>query len=160
MLECYKEYFIERAKHYGHDEVLLERHIAPLKKEESSKIWEEAISLEHQHLMQLNDKEWSRLEVQQLSSWEWEESWQMNDYDAFYNFFQDKFRWKEDERVLFFWMKESAVETTWRTLCDYWIEFMYEDELNMVINPKDIKALIIGINSYVAEAKFEIKERI
>ena len=54
-------------------------------------------------------------------------------------------------------MKGSAVKTTWRTLCDYWIEFMYEDELNIVINPKDTKALLIGIGSYLAEVKVVIK---
>ena len=144
MLNCFKDYFIEKAEYYGQDEVWIDNHIVSLDKDVASKIWESSISTQHEHLMQLNDEEWRQLEVIKFTSvWDWEESWQKDEYDAFYNFFQDKFKWKDDDKVLFFWMKGSAVETTWRTLCDYWIEFMYEDELNIVINPKDTKALLI-----------------
>jgi hypothetical protein len=38
-------------------------------------------------------------------------------------------------------------------ICKFWICFLYEDEMNIIINPKSEMAFMIGVNGYVATAK-------
>jgi len=60
--------------------------------------------------------------------------------------------WKEDDSVIFFWNQSSGIETKWRLICKYWISLLYEDEANIIINPKSKKVIILSTNGNLSIA--------
>jgi hypothetical protein len=126
--------------------------IKVLTEESSASMWRKYVSEQHRHLMLVENDEWKLSEVRQLS-YSWLNDWNNDIPDAFSNNLAKTLPWVLDDEVLFFWNRTSSVMAPWWLICKFWICFLYEDEMNIIINPKSEMAFMIGVNGYVATAK-------
>ncbi len=85
----------------------------------------------------------------------WQEDWNNNTIEAFEENIKPLTNWKAEDTVFFFWNKSSGIETTWSLICKYWISFLYEDEANIIVNPKSKNVIILSVNGSLAIAERE-----
>ena len=102
-------------------------------------------------MMVTSDNEWNIKNVKSFNKeWNWCKSWEEDDYSAFEKNVRHRLNWNAKDLIYFFWGRYTATETNWETLYKYWIPFMYEDEMNIVLNPNSMNVLIIGVNGSIA----------
>ena len=93
-----------------------------------------------------------KFKSEEKQKYAWLNDWNEDNYDAFKEKIAPLFSWHPEDEVLFFWGRNAGLETNWKYLCKYWIAFLYDDEMNIVINPSSSEVLILGVNGYVAKA--------
>ncbi|OXA70529.1 hypothetical protein B0A67_14965 [Flavobacterium aquidurense] len=117
-----------------------------------SELWDKYVSKNKRHLMLINHPEELKIKNEIKKEYNWQNDWNESNIDAFNKNVKNLIDWDEDDSVLFFWNKFSGIETTWRLICKYWISFLYEDEANIVINPKSKKVIILSTNGNLSLA--------
>lgn len=117
-----------------------------------SELWDKYVSKNKRHLMLINHPEELKMKNEIKKEYNWQNDWNESNIDAFNKNVKNLIDWDEDDSVLFFWNKFSGIETTWRLICKYWISFLYEDEANIVINPKSKKVIILSTNGNLSLA--------
>lgn len=123
--------------------------IHPLTPQYASKLWGTLVSPKHRHLMTIEGNNWY-IKNERKVDYNWEVDWEEDRFDAFTEHIAPLLKWDTDHDVLFFWGRYTALEAPWKLLCKYWISLLYEDEMNIVINPKSNRVLILGTRGYVA----------
>ena len=126
--------------------------IRVLTKDYSSLMWRKYISDQHRHLMLVRNDEWKVTDVKQ-SSYNWTNDWNDDVPEAFSQNIAKLVPWHFDDEALFFWQESSSVMAPWWLICKYWMCFLYEDEMNIIVNPDSKVVIMIGVNGYVATAK-------
>lgn len=117
-----------------------------------SELWDKYVSKNKRHLMLINHPEELKIKNEIKKEYNWQNDWNESNIDAFNKNVKNLIDWDEDDSVLFFWNKFSGIKTTWRLICKYWISFLYEDEANIVINPKSKKVIILSTNGNLSLA--------
>ena len=126
------------------------QYLKPFSRSYCCKLWNEYVSEKHRHLMLVeNQSDW-KIQNKTVQEYNWFEDWNNDQFDAFNVNIAPILNWQENDEVYFFWSRYSGLETEWRFVCKYWMSFLYEDEMNIVINPGSEQVLIIGVNGYVA----------
>ena len=115
-----------------------------------SELWNEYVSEKHKHLMLINEAENWKIENEISKDYNWEKDWNENNIKAFEENIKPLIDFKEDDKILYFWSKYAGIETEWKIICKYWIAFLYEDESNIIINPKKSKVLILSTNGNIS----------
>ncbi|WP_103070100.1 DUF2947 family protein [Aquimarina sediminis] len=146
-----KEFFVECSQRFFNDNDSIPNRVKPLTENYSKQLWNEYVSEKHRHLILVkSDNDWKVNNVISFAKeWSWGASWNEGDYPAFEKNVKHRLDWKDDDIIYFFWGRYTATETNWKTLYKYWIPFMYEDEMNTVVNPKSRNVLIIGVNGSI-----------
>lgn len=67
--------------------------------------------------------------------------WNENNLSSLADELRDKTSFNDKDIILFFWMKEHAVRTTWEIFLKYWINFLFEDEGPILISSEKKTAL-------------------
>nr|WP_245179138.1 DUF2947 family protein [Flavobacterium chilense] len=120
-----------------------------------AQLWTEYVSETKHHLMLVNDlKDW-KIKNEIKKEYNWQEDWNNNTIEAFEENVKPLTNWKAEDIVFFFWNKSSGIETTWSLICKYWISFLYEDEANIIVNPKSKNVIILSVNGSLAIAERE-----
>ena len=115
-------------------------------------LWTEYVSENKKHLMLINHPEEWKIKNEVKKEYNWQNDWNESDIEAFDKNVKNLMDWKEDDSVIFFWNKSSGIETKWRLICKYWISLLYEDEANIIINPKSKKVIILSTNGNLSIA--------
>ncbi|MFD2562868.1 DUF2947 family protein [Aquimarina rubra] len=146
-----KDFFVECSQRFFNDNETIPNKIKPLSENYSKELWNKHVSEKHRHLMMVrSDEDWNIKNIQSFANeWSWGTSWNKDDYSAFEKNVKHRLDWNDNDIIYFFWGRYTAAETDWETLYKYWIPFMYEDEMNIVLNLKSKKALIIGVNGSI-----------
>lgn len=155
-----KDFFVECSQQFFKDTTSVPNKVKPLSENYAQELWNKNISKKYGHaIMMQSDKDWRINNIQSFAKdWNWEASWSEDDYSAFEKNVKHRLDWEAEDIIYFFWNHHTAAETDWEILYKYWIPFMYEDEMNMVFNPKSKKVLLIGVNGSIAvgeRIKFE-----
>ncbi|QKX04050.1 DUF2947 family protein [Aquimarina sp. TRL1] len=147
-----KDFFIECSQRFFNDNETIPNKIKPLTENYSKKLWNNYVSEKHRHLMMVtSDDDWKIKNLESfVNEWSWETSWNENDEGAFEKNVKHRLDWDANDMIYFFWGRYTGAETNWETLYKYWIPFMYEDEMNIVVNPKSKKVLVIGVHGSIA----------
>ena len=115
-----------------------------------SELWSEYVTDKHRHLMLVHkDEDW-KITNKVSQQYNWLSDWNNDKHVAFYRIVAPLLQWEMDDIVYFFWNRHSGIETQWNLVCKYWISFLYDDEMNIVVNPKSNNVLILGVHGYVA----------
>ncbi|MBF4485140.1 DUF2947 family protein [Flavobacterium sp. CSZ] len=115
-------------------------------------LWHEYVSENKKHLMLVNNPEESKVKNEIKKEYNWLKDWNDSSPEAFNENVKNLLDWKDDDSVIFFWNKTSGIESKWALICKYWISFLYEDEANIIINPKSRKAIILSTNGNLSIA--------
>jgi hypothetical protein len=115
-------------------------------------LWHEYVSENKKHLMLVNNPEESKVKNENKKEYNWLKDWNDSSIEAFNENVKNLLDWKDDDSVIFFWNKTSGIESKWALICKYWISFLYEDEANIIINPKSRKAIILSTNGNLSIA--------
>ena len=126
--------------------------LKPLSEHYCSQLWRKYVSEKQLHLMLANLDSELKFKDEEKQKYAWLNDWNEDNYDAFKEKIAPLFSWHPEDEVLFFWGRNAGLETNWKYLCKYWIAFLYDDEMNIVINPSSSEVLILGVNGYVAKA--------
>jgi hypothetical protein len=105
--------------------------IKPLSSEYSSLIWEKFISRKKQNIASLEQHEWPMQLKKQ--DYNWMNDWNNNNLKGLSNFILNKVNLYDNDIIIFYWMKGTAVETTWRIFLNNWINFLFESEGNLLV---------------------------
>lgn len=120
-----------------------------------AELWNEYVSETKNHLMLVNDpKDW-KIKNEIKKEYNWQADWNNTNIEALTANVRPFTDWKDDDTILFFWNQSSGVETTWGLICKYWISFLYEDEANIMVNPKSKNVIILSVNGNLAIAERE-----
>ncbi|GAA0718264.1 hypothetical protein GCM10009430_16160 [Aquimarina litoralis] len=146
-----KEFFVECSQQFFNTDDTIPNKIKPLSENYARQLWNTYVSEKHRHLMMVkSDEDWNITNVKSFAQeWNWGTSWNQNEYSAFEKHVKDRLDWEDHDIIYFFWGRYTAAEISWETLYKYWIPFMYEDEMNIVINPKSSMVLIIGVSGSI-----------
>lgn len=106
--------------------------IKPLSSEYSSLIWEKFISREKQNMASLEQYEWPMQLKKQ--DYNWIDDWNCNNLKRLSDFLLDKVNLADNDMIIFYWMKGTAVETTWRIFLNNWLNFLFESEGNLLVS--------------------------
>ncbi|QDW20514.1 DUF2947 family protein [Flavobacterium sp. KBS0721] len=115
-------------------------------------LWTEYVSENKRHLMLINHPEELKIKNEVKKEYNWQNDWNESNIDAFDKNVKNLIDWKEEDSVIFFWNKSSGIETKWALIYKYWISFLYEDEANIIINPKSKKVIILSTNGNLSIA--------
>ena len=115
-------------------------------------LWHEYVSENKKHLMLINNPEDWKIKNEIKKEYNWLKDWNDSSIEAFNKNVKNLLDWKEDDSVIFFWNKTSGIESKWALICKYWISFLYDDEANIIINPKSRKAIILSTNGNLSTA--------
>ncbi len=116
-------------------------------------LWSEYVSGNKRHLMLINHPEELKIKNEIKKEYNWQNDWNESNIDAFDKNVKNLIDWEDDDSVIFFWNKTSGIESKWALICKYWISFLYEDEANIIINPKSRKAIILSTNGNLSLAE-------
>lgn len=115
-----------------------------LNQEESSSLWQRYISPTNRHFMLLGDDEWpSKILKNGDFIYNWSQDWNDNNIDDFKNILL-KLNIPAEAEIVFFWMQEIAIRTTWQIFINNWINFLYEDEGCILLILEKRKILILS----------------
>lgn len=115
-----------------------------LDKETSSSLWQQYISPNNRHFMLLANNEWPSQIVQKENFiYNWSKNWDDNNIDGFRDVLLE-LNLPANSEILFFWMQEIAIKTTWQIFTRNWINFLYEDEGCILLILKQNKSLILS----------------
>jgi hypothetical protein len=117
-----------------------------------AELWNEYVSESKNHLMLMNNPEDGKIKNEIKKEYNWLEDWNDSKIEAFNENVKNLIDWKDDDSVIFFWNKTSGIASKWALICKYWISFLYEDEANIMINPKSSKAIILSTNGNLSIA--------
>ena len=109
-------------------------------------LWTEYVSENKNHLMLINSPDELKIKNESKQEYNWQNDWNDGNIKAFKENVKNRIDWKDNDSVIFFWNKTSGIESKWAMICKYWISFLYEDEANIIINPKSGKAIILSTN--------------
>jgi hypothetical protein len=119
--------------------------IKPLNEEFSCQLWDKFISTKNRHLVLLDNDEWPKLLTRTVSVYNWLDDWNNNNPTKLQEVLQQHVGMSIDGIVLFFWMKECAVETTWEIFLTHWINFLhYDDEGSILLSMETHQAIIFS----------------
>jgi hypothetical protein len=121
------------------------QYIKPLTKEYSRQLWCKYVSSRGWHLMLLHERDWPR-RGRVLYTFSANTSPRADDVEQLY-FVEQLSKWLElqsTERVIFFWGKNSGIQTTWSMFLRYWTCYMFDNEGCILIIPVTTKAVIIS----------------
>ncbi len=127
--------------------------IKPMTEAYSSALWSNCVSAKCNHLMWVkNSSDWKVINNTTLDC-HWSGPWEEDNYHYFYDVIAPLMSWDLSDSVYYFWGQFSGLETSWNLLCKYWIAFLYEDEMNIIINPASKEVLILGVSGIVAKGE-------
>ncbi|WP_409415847.1 DUF2947 family protein [Flavobacterium sp. PS2] len=118
-----------------------------------SQIWDKYISESQKHLMLINNPDQWKIKNEIKKEYNWQNDWNETNTEAFNENVKSLIDWEEDDEVMFFWNKYSGIESKWGIICKYWISFLYDDESNIIINPKNKKVIILSTNGNLSIAE-------
>ncbi|KFF16058.1 DUF2947 family protein [Flavobacterium hydatis] len=118
-----------------------------------SQLWNKYVSESKKHLMLINNPEEWKIKNEIKKEYNWQNDWNETNTEAFSENVKSLIDWEEDDEVMFFWNKYSGIESKWRIICKYWISFLYDDESNIIINPKNKKVIILSTNGNLSIAE-------
>lgn len=127
--------------------------ILPLSKQYCRLLWNQYISKKNRHPMQLAEDEWLRLMSETEVIDNFTNDWNDNNYDGLRVVLKQRLDYAPEDEIYFFWNHETAVETTWEIFLKYWINFLFEDEGPILINPKSGYVLSFGPDGSVLVGK-------
>ena len=127
------------------DEIMIpQNHIArikPLSKKYSNFLWKQYVSKTGEHLMTIENHE-VLLELQEV--YNFIDDWNQNNYSNLREELQKHLNYDYNDQIFFFWGCGTSVETTWEIFLRHWINFLFEDEGPILINPRSKKVIIFG----------------
>lgn len=126
--------------------------IRALTDEYCSELWNKYVSESKNHLMLINHPEEWKIKNEIKKEYNWQKDWNDTIIEVFNENIKPIIDWKDDDIVIFFWNNCSGIETTWSLICKYWISFLYEDEANIIINPKSKNVIILSTNGNLSIA--------
>jgi hypothetical protein len=118
-----------------------------------SQLWNKYVSESKKHLMLINNPEEWKIKNEIKKEYNWQNDWNETNTEAFNENVKPLIDWKEDDEVVFFWNKYSGIESKWDMICKYWISFLYDDESNIIINPKSKQVIILSTNGNLSIAE-------
>ena len=118
-----------------------------------AELWSEYVSESKKHLMLINNPDEWKISNEIKNNYNWQKDWNDDNINAFTENIKPLVDWKDDDTILFFWSKSFGIETNWDIICKYWISFLYDDEANIIINPKSKETLILTVNGIVSIAE-------
>jgi hypothetical protein len=124
----------------------LER-LLPFSEKYGSRFWTENICAER-HLMLCNDLE-QRFTFRKVDCF-WDDYWNKNQPEEFAALLREHIDLPANETVVFFWSRNSGLETTWGVFLRNWINFLYEDEAPILLCPQTGESIMFGPNGYMA----------
>ncbi|SNR62138.1 DUF2947 family protein [Flavobacterium sp. ov086] len=122
-----------------------------------SELWNKYISESKKHLMLINYPDEWKIKNEIGNQYNWQKDWNENNIEAFNKNVKPLINWQEDDLVLFFWNKHTGIESKWSVICKYWISFLYDDESNVIINPKSTKVILLTTNGNLSIAERDKK---
>jgi hypothetical protein len=125
--------------------------IKPLSEEYSSNLWEEFISKKNRHLRLLDREEWPS-SLKRIN-YNFIDDWNSNNYEGLAYNLGEEVSFEENELILFFWMKECAIETTWGMFLKYWVNFLFDDEGPILISTEKEEAVSFSTTGLVFVGK-------
>ncbi len=106
--------------------------------------WQKYVSSKNRHFMLLGNDEWPASIVHDKNYlYNWQNDWNDNHFESF----KEKLielEIPDSTIILFFWMKEHCIETTWKIFVNNWINFLYEDEGCILVNLLNKKTIIFS----------------
>jgi hypothetical protein len=118
--------------------------IKPLNEDFSSQLWDKFISTKNRHFMLLDNDEWPILLARTDSIYNWQNDWNQINIPNFQEVLIKHVNISMDSIILFFWMKERAIQTSWEIFLKYWINFLFDDECPILLSIETHKAIIFG----------------
>lgn len=113
------------------------------------KIWSRFVTEKHRHLMLVNSDEDLKYADLKSLNYNWGEDWDLNNDNGLKDGLSDHVNWADDDKVFFLYGRYAGYETTWAVFLRYWLSFFYEDEKNILINPKDETVVIFTVHGQV-----------
>lgn len=119
------------------------------------KIWTRYVSKRRNHLMQVNSADEWNIEHLELLDFKWGAAWDNDNNDYFKEKLPALVNWNPNDKVFFLYGKYGGYEATWEFFLTYWINFFYEDEKNILINPKSDTVIIFTVHGLVEKGKLK-----
>lgn len=103
--------------------------------------------------MLLDSTEWKSLIQDDIIIYNFEQDWNNNNYIGLQEVLTKFVQFNADNTIFFFWGRNSGVETTWEVFLKYWINFLFDDEGPVLINPDSNIIIIFGPNGNVIKGE-------
>jgi hypothetical protein len=94
--------------------------------------------------MLLKEEEWRLLFQHRNILYNFIDDWNNNCYAHLSDVLREALAFADDAAVFFFWGRDCGVETTWAVFLKYWINFLFDDEGSILINPDSHRTVIFG----------------
>ena len=115
----------------------------------SAELWDRYVSATARHLMLMNKSDWPNYaQGEQRKIEPFPDTNDAQSQDIFAEILAQQVPYLPDDKIYFFWMKESAVETTWQIFLRNWPHFFFEDEGPILIVPTHLTAIVFCLGNY------------
>lgn len=125
--------------------------IKPLSINFSELLWEEYISDRNRHFKALDSHD--KLSLLEKDDYNWLDDWNNGAYDNFTNYLSRNLPYNQEDTIIVFWSKESAVETNWSIFIKHWANFFFDDEGIVLINTSNEKVLVFCSDGVLLKGK-------
>jgi hypothetical protein len=75
---------------------------------------------------------------------EWMKKWNQGQGEELASFLFFQITWPTDEIILFFWSKQKGIETTWNIFLRHWMNFLFDDEWPILLNPARSERIVFS----------------
>lgn len=125
--------------------------IQPLSIYFSELLWEEYISNRNCHFSLLDSQD--KLSLLEKQDYNWLDDWNNGTYDNFTKYLNRSLPFNQEDTIIVFWSKESAVETNWSIFIKHWANFFFDDEGIVLINTSNENVLVFCSDGNLLKGK-------
>lgn len=125
--------------------------IKPFTKMQSERLWEKFISKRNRHFMLLDGDEFITIGE---PAYKWLDDWNDYDFNKMSTYLRKSISYKYEDYIIVFYMKEISIRTTWNIFLKHWINFLFEDEGTIVLNPKS-ECILVFSNGLLFVSKYK-----
>lgn len=125
--------------------------IKPLSISFSELLWQAYISNGNRHFKLLDSRD--KLSLLEKQDYNWLDDWNNATYDNFTNYLSRNLPYNQEDKIIVFWSKESAVETNWSIFIKHWANFFFDDEGVVLINTSNEIVLVFCSDGILLKGK-------
>lgn len=127
--------------------------IKPFTQQYCSFLWNHYISKSGRHSILLKPDEWLVELLKNNPICYFDTDWNENRYDTLRDLLSECLHFNNQDHIYFFWNREDGIETTWEIFLRYWINFLFNDEGPILINPSSKHVIRFGSDGSVRIGK-------
>lgn len=129
--------------------------IKPFSEWYSELLWGRYISNRNRHFKLLDSKD--KLKQLNKNDYNWLDDWNTGTYENFSNYLRENVLYNQNDTILVFWSKETAVETNWSIFIEHWANFLFDDEGIVLINTTNENVLVFCSDGILLTGKRTFK---